>query len=1254
MLLGLLASAAWSLFHVQWQEDLLKDLPSGTRELTAVRSWLGAVTGNEPVLLDVDASRCAQPGMTAAEAAERLSALLPQTQYFKKITSGFSMEDGAELWELITAHLPFLLDPADYPQVRENLNQADKLLADLKQQAMNPFAFGLSAQVGRDPLKLSPWVFRKLQGLADQKVTLQGGHLYSEDGKHVLMFAWPKMAPSNTRDSGAMFGAAEKAVAQIKQELKAPALAIHFTGPHRSYQDNSQQMKFDMSWISIASLIALLGITFVTMRRLWLVPFPLISSLVGISVALTIVGLTQKSYSLIVLALASALLGVTDDYGLHLLHAVERTPNNPVAAARQIRWPVVLGALTTSLTFLTLLFTHFPGQYQLAIFAAIGVLGTAAFALLGLPHIIPKREHPGRPWVDFDKFSTWVDGIGKKHAWIIMLGLAALVLVSIFGCRHLQFLGDPQALNFLTPETRVAEKVFAKAFGEPMGRRFVYLEGQNDNDLLLKAEHLDNAFRAWKQQGVALEGTTLATLIPSAEVQQARRAAFEKEFGPGGRRLRIGLDAAGQRQGFAATAFQLFYQALETPGAPLTVGEIKKAGLETLVEGRLLSNDKGQRVLITPIKLGGALSLERAKQVLAQEVPGAVLVDKHSLVTSILNIIQHDLLPLALLATLVTFLVVFLSTGRLEQVLIVLAPLGAAMLFTFGTMGWLGLQVNLINITVVPLIFGLGTDFALFRMEGVFAKYQQRPFPNGSIYTAALTTLSGFGLLAFAKHPALQSAGLSIVLAIAWALVASLVIVPGVMALFLPGDPAVPPRSLKTVLGGMLIYLSLAFSVIFYLAAILPVLLALRLLGQKKTAHWYLHICAYIIMHYFPYGRRIYYQCDQERFARPCILVGNHEAQVDILLVLSLSAGLRAVVKPWVWNHPILGPLVRGAGFVLATGDNTSEVMEKSKACLEAGHSLVIYPEGSRSKDGIMRRFHKGAFQMAVDTNTLVQPVALVDTRSCTADNTWFIGNHASVITMLEPMDPREFKGEDPATQMAREARRRIQDTKERLWRMTRPEWLVRQKVKERYLYLGPRAETYIAWKLRLDPVYAVVGKQLSRQGRVLDLGCGYGIMSHWAAVMGYERPVVGVDDDEKKIGVARATQRYQRHLSFVCADILDWNGELAESVIMLDILHYSRPEVQIRMLQKGAAHLAPGGTLFVREAVQAAGAYKATQSGEVFSTGIGFNKKRDGLFFADMPGWKERFRAAGLEVESAEPCGLGKSNHLFILRHRK
>jgi 1-acyl-sn-glycerol-3-phosphate acyltransferase len=538
-------------------------------------------------------------------------------------------------------------------------------------------------------------------------------------------------------------------------------------------------------------------------------------------------------------------------------------------------------------------------------------------------------------------------------------------------------------------------------------------------------------------------------------------------------------------------------------------------------------------------------------------------------------------------------------------------------------------------------------------MECALAKFKGKRLPAGSILLTAVETMVGFGALLLAGHPALRSVGIALVISVAWSLVCALLLVPMFMNLFLTQAPGVPPRSFKVFLGGVLIYLALTFAVLFYLAAVLPVLWVLRLFKREATAHFYLHVCSYLIMHYFPYGRRLYHDFDRKRLAHPSIVVANHEGQVDILLTLSLSPNLHAVVKPWVWHHPILGPLVRGAGFLLATGENTRQVLDASQAYLRQGKSLVIYPEGSRSKDGVTRRFHKGAFQLAVESGFPVQPLVLVNTRFCTADNTWFIGNHVSLIAALDPMNPKDFSGEDPATQMARAAKARILEARERLWRKTCPDWLVRQKVRERYLYRSALAETYIAWKLRLDPVYAAVGKKLPLRGRVIDLGCGYGLMSHWAAITGYERPVIGVDDDAAKIALAKQTECYQRNLAFEQADVLDWHGEPAEAVLMLDILHYSQPEVQIRMLQKGAALLTPGGELFVREAVQAAGAFQATRQGEAFSTGIGFNQKREGLFFADRAGWEARFRAAGLEIKHTEACGLGKSNHLFILTKR-
>jgi 1-acyl-sn-glycerol-3-phosphate acyltransferase len=1251
LVLAVIAGAGFSLLHVNWQEDLLADLPGSTPELAAARAYLKSFAGREPLAVDVDAHACPSPLADAAAAADDLAQRLMATGYFKHVDTGLSLDSGPALWDNLASRVPELLDPADYPEVHRRLQNARARLEGFRQQALNnPFSVGLSEQVGRDPLGLTELVLAKLRWFSTQNVTLEGSRLVSLDKQHLLMLAYPKMPASDTRQGEAMLRAWNLAVANVVKDHGKSAPAFYEIGAHRSYVDNASQIKRDVALSTSASLTLIICIALFALRRPWQTPLRLLPSFVGLAAGLTAVGFLYQSFSLIIWGMISSLLGITVDYGLHVLMAIQRSPGDPVAAARSVRLPVWVCALTTASSFLALFATHFPGQYRLAVFGFIGVLISGAFAIHALPYLIPAHAQDSKPplW-NLDAWAAAMEAWGSRHAGWVALVLVGLIVWAGLGVSHLQFEGDPESINALSPATRSAEAQFTRTFGDPSNRLLVLQKGNTPEAALRQAEKLNVWFKSPEAKKWIQPTVTLAEVIPSRETQARRLAAFAQEFGPGGRVLVAGVRRAGAAVKFRAQAFEAFERTLARPAPPLVPEDFFQAGLGNMIADRWLKTPAGV-MAATPIKPLPGADLDALQRAIGAAVPGVTFLDKRGLAGGILNVLRGDLKPAIALAVLLVGLVVYLFKKRLELVLAALLPLGVALLLTLGTLAWLHVKINLINLAAAPALLGIGVNYTVFRMECALAKFKGKRLPAGSILLTAVETMAGFGALMLAGHPALRSVGIALVVSVAWCLVCALLLVPLVMNVFVATEPGVPPRSLKTFLGGMLIYFSLAFAVLFYFTAVWPVLAVMRLCGREATGDFYLHVCSYVIMHYFPYGRRIYHRFDPKAMPSPCILVGNHEAQVDILLTLSLSSNLHAVVKPWVWDHPILGPLVRGAGFLLATGQNAREVLDGSKADLLAGKSLVIYPEGSRSKDGIMRRFHKGAFQLAVETGVVVQPLALVNSRSCTADNTWFIGNHASLITLLEPMRPQDFSGEDPATQMAREAKRRILEAQKDLWALTCPDWVVRQKVRERYLYRGPLVETYVEWKLRLDPVYATLGKCLPR-GRVLDLGCGYGIMSHWAAIVGYERAVAGVDDDERKIALAQQTLGYQRNLSFECTDVLAWNPEPGEAVLMLDILHYSRPEVQAQMLAKAASLLAPGGKVYVREAVQATGAYRATEGGEVFSTGVGFNKKRDGLFFADLPGWTKRFASAGLEVEKCEPCGLGKSNHLFVLK---
>ena len=139
-------------------------------------------------------------------------------------------------------------------------------------------------------------------------------------------------------------------------------------------------------------------------------------------------------------------------------------------------------------------------------------------------------------------------------------------------------------------------------------------------------------------------------------------------------------------------------------------------------------------------------------------------------------------IALALIAVLLV-----LVLRRPRDILLVLAPLGLAVLLTAATMVLLGLSLNFANVIVLPLLLGLGASGAIYvvmrwRQEASSDRVAVTSTPRAVLFSA-LTTIASFGSLAVSPHPGLASMGLLLTIAILWSLVCTLVVLPDVLAL---------------------------------------------------------------------------------------------------------------------------------------------------------------------------------------------------------------------------------------------------------------------------------------------------------------------------------------------------------------------------------------------------------------------------------------------------------------------------------------
>jgi 2-polyprenyl-3-methyl-5-hydroxy-6-metoxy-1,4-benzoquinol methylase len=131
------------------------------------------------------------------------------------------------------------------------------------------------------------------------------------------------------------------------------------------------------------------------------------------------------------------------------------------------------------------------------------------------------------------------------------------------------------------------------------------------------------------------------------------------------------------------------------------------------------------------------------------------------------------------------------------------------------------------------------------------------------------------------------------------------------------------------------------------------------------------------------------------------------------------------------------------------------------------------------------------------------------------------------------------------------------------------------------------RAYSRVRFSIMRPKLLSVMDLLLTDEGRILDVGCGFGLFAAYFGQMHRRRRIVGVDPDARRIGIARSVAErlgLDGH-SFVAGDIRDAavQGPF-DAAYVLDVMHHLPRDDQRRVLERIAALLVPGGILLVKD----------------------------------------------------------------------
>lgn len=199
-----------------------------------------------------------------------------------------------------------------------------------------------------------------------------------------------------------------------------------------------------------------------------------------------------------------------------------------------------------------------------------------------------------------------------------------------------------------------------------------------------------------------------------------------------------------------------------------------------------------------------------------------------------------------------------------------------------------------------------------------------------------------------------------------------------------------------------------------------PVLALIRLFDRdpirRRTGRWFRRVGAAITRLHPGWKVRVTGR-EVSDPQQPYVVVSNHQSFADIPFISRLPWEMKWMAKAELFRIPVVGWMMRMAGDIpIRRGSLSSSrrALERAGWYLERNCPVIIFPEGTRSRDGELLRFTRGAFKLAVDTDVPLLPMVVHGTRETLPRGSLTVGPpHAIHLHLFDPIETEDLETDD-------------------------------------------------------------------------------------------------------------------------------------------------------------------------------------------------------------------------------------------------
>lgn len=1033
--------------HLQFGEDISDFLPTGN-DYSKVSRFVSTASGNSRIMIffhkeDFDTERIAQcmdkyvSNLRASDA----------DSLFIRLASKYDDSQIEVLSEFVQKNIPLFLDSADYLHADSLLTaeHAENALETYRKLLQSPAPRFVKTTIKNDPLGL---FIHKLSDLKNFRpaecYSLINGHIYEPEMNRGIVFMESPTGMSESNVNAKIISLLSQNIASVGSEF--PDIDITLFGAPVIAVGNSRQIKFDTILTTVLSIVLILVILWFSIRNLRNMIFMTLTLMFGYLMVGAVAWLVLGRVSLIALGISAVFTGIAVNYPLHfithLYHCTDIRQN-----IREIAHPLIIGNITTVLAFFSLMFAGSNALRDLGFIGGMLLTASILFTIVFLPQFVVRVGVS-----DGGRNSSVRFSFDFLHRKAVVIPVLILTPVLVYLGLRTEFDSDLHNINFMEPDVRAeASHTFGLLNSDTTVSVFVTAMGRDIDEALINYESAKCVVSGLKKQNLICKVSGIGDFLPSKSLQQSKIDLWNSYMNE--RRDSISVLVYSTKSNIGQNALMPFMNTLNKDFEVREYQEFDYLAKNLL--GNYIHTDSLGVAIVSILKVRPDDS-DRVVEAFSGLVNDVAVYDERIVAQSFANILNDNFNYVLFTAGLIVFVFLWISYGNIELSLISFVPLAVSWFWILGIMYLGGIRFNIVNIILATFIFGQGDDYAVFMTEGLMYEYSRgkkvlASFKN-SVAVSSLIMFVGIGSLILAKHPAMHSLGVVVIIGM-FSVVLSAFIFPPLLFRFLTKkgtENRAVPYSLRNILFSIYDYICFGIGCIIVCVRSLFVSDAMV---SKRRFHRFAQICARIFFKVVPVRLRFHNDYG-ETFAKPSVIVANHSSFFDVLALLSYNPNLLFITNERQQRNPLYGKFLQKADNY-AVSDGYDSLAVKLHSLVDSGFSIVIFPEGTRSADGRIHRFHQGAFQLAKNLGLDILPVVIHGAGHCYAKGEVILRHSKIDIFIEKRIASDSVLLSDTALETARNVRHYFLD----LYEKRRQECVdfdyAKARVMERFMYKG-------------------------------------------------------------------------------------------------------------------------------------------------------------------------------------------------------